>query len=103
MSQADLRAGDLPLPVGLEMAIAQRQEAMRAAAEARALEALEAAAYEEQSPLERFLEPFIPKFLRGDREEDEEARYREEERRRDDRLYEEDRRRRERDAQDPFN
>ncbi|WP_442680726.1 transglycosylase domain-containing protein [Sphingomonas sp. ASY06-1R] len=66
MSQANLRESDLPLPAGLQQAIAERQEAMRAAAAEREAAALEAAEDEELSPLERFFEPLIPRFLRGD-------------------------------------
>lgn len=113
MSQADLRAADLRLPMTLQLAIADRIAAMQAAAEARQLELLEqqaAEAEEEESPLARFFRPFIPKFLRGDRED--ERRQREDDRRdredgrypdeRDDRYYDEreERWQRERDAPD---
>ena len=67
MSQAELRAADLPLPESLKAMIAAREEAMRAAALDRELEALEAAEEAEQSPLERFFDGLIPGFLRGDR------------------------------------
>ena len=94
MDKADLRAADLRLPMSLQMAIADRIAAMHAAAEARRLEALEAAG-EEESPLARFFRPFIPKFLRGDREKPpEEELYPEERydgRYRDDRVYGNDR------------
>ena len=90
MQKADLRAADLRLPMTLQLAIADRIEAMQAAAEARQQELLEqqAAEAEEESPLARFFRPFIPKFLRGDREDD--RRYREDGRypdERDDRYY----------------
>ncbi len=66
MSQADLRESDLPLPTTLQEAIFERQEAMRAAAAEREAAAMEDAEDEEMSPLERFFEPLIPRFLRGD-------------------------------------
>ena len=67
MSQANLRAEDLPLPESLQRTIAAREEAMRAQALDRQLDALEAEQEEEQSPLERFFDGLIPGFLRGDR------------------------------------
>jgi penicillin-binding protein 1A len=75
MRQANLRADDLALPPILLASIAERQEAMRAAAETRAAEEGgpdnedEMAAPEPESALQRFFEPFIPKFLRPRREE----------------------------------
>ena len=74
MSNAHLREADLSLPDNLREMIAQRQEAMRAAAEQRALEAAEAAEEEARSPFERFIEGLIPGFLGGgdrDRRRDE--------------------------------
>ena len=87
MASADLRAEDLRLPPTLMASIAARQEAMRVATEMRELERLEAAEEEESSPFERFFQPLIPRFLRGDENEDrrqriEELRQRQEERRR---------------------
>ncbi|RYD93311.1 MAG: hypothetical protein EOP61_23820, partial [Sphingomonadales bacterium] len=60
MSKADLRSADLRLPMTLQLAIADRIAAMQAAAEARHLEALEAAEEEDESPLARFFRPLIP-------------------------------------------
>ena len=75
MSQADLRAEDLRLPPRLELAIEQRMEAMRQAEEQRQIDALlteigelEAEEQAGMSPLERFFEPLIPRFLRRDRD-----------------------------------
>jgi len=75
MSQANLNADDLALPPTLLAAIAERQAAMRAAAEARAAEEggfgdEDDGPPEPVSALQRFFEPFIPKFLRPRREED---------------------------------
>ncbi|RVT91282.1 transglycosylase domain-containing protein [Sphingomonas crocodyli] len=69
MSNARLREADLDIPEGLRADIAARQEAMRLAAEQRALEALEALEEEEQSPFERFIEGLIPGFLGGGRDD----------------------------------
>lgn len=69
MSQAGLREEDLPLPPKLQLAIAQRQEAMRAAAFEREMQALQEDEEQEQSPLERFFDGLIPDFLRGGRGE----------------------------------
>ncbi|TZG27795.1 transglycosylase domain-containing protein [Sphingomonas montanisoli] len=70
MSNAHLREADLQVPERLRVAIEQRQEAMRLAAEQRALEALEALEDEQRSPFERFIEGLLPRFLGGgDRDE----------------------------------
>ena len=69
MGQADLQESDLQLPATLQTAIAERTEAMRALAVERDMQAMDAAEGEEQSPLQRFFEPFIPRFLREDDEQ----------------------------------
>lgn len=78
MRQANLRADDLAVPPTLLASIAERQETMRAAAETRAAEERDAlgeagegdgmAPPERESALQRWFEPFIPKFLRPRRE-----------------------------------
>ncbi len=69
MGQADLQESDLQLPATLQTVIAERTEAMRTLAVERDMEAMDAVEGEEQSPLQRFFEPFIPRFLREDDEE----------------------------------
>ena len=110
MSQANLRASDLQLPMTLQVALAQRIAAMQAAAEQRELERLqrlEDDSDEGGSALYRLFEPLIPKFLRGRRGEQRDDRRAGDEswwqqREEDDRLYEDYQSRRARDRDDRY-
>jgi penicillin-binding protein 1A len=72
MNAARLRASDLDVPPTLMAAIEQRQEQMKIAAEEKELAELEAAEAldeeQEGSPIGRFFDGILPRFLRGDRE-----------------------------------
>ena len=113
MSQASLRADDLPLPAALQVSLTRRIEDMQAAAAARQAELLEeqeAQAIQggmgdeedqddradgDRPSLFHWLQPFIPKFLRG--HDDQQWRRDDQllqQRREDARLYREDHRRR---------
>ena len=68
MSQADLRASDLRLPISLQMAIAERIARMQEAAVQAELERLERLEAEslEGGGIFRIFEPFVPSFLRSE-------------------------------------
>ncbi len=67
MSQADLRAADLRLPIGFQMRLARRIAAMQEAAMQAELERLERLEAEsEDGGLFGVFEPLIPRFLRSD-------------------------------------
>jgi penicillin-binding protein 1A len=76
MSQADLRAEDLRLPLSLQASLARRIAEMQAAAEQRRLEQLEQMESDDEDgpSLFQWLKPLIPKFLRGDDRDEPRAR-----------------------------
>jgi penicillin-binding protein 1A len=89
MSQAGLHADDMPIPPALQASLTRRIEDMQAAAAARQAEQIEEMeaqqAADQPHGLFHFLDPLIPKFLRGHHDEPDDAWL--QQRREDERAY----------------